>query len=154
MKIKIEIQDDLIEDEVVIRCSKLNEDVQRIGQAVSEIINSSQKLTFFKGGKEFYLMLKDILFFETEEKKVNVHTKDDIYQSKYKLYELEEMLPGYFMRVSKSTILNTKEIYSISWNLTSTSVVGFTGTQKSVYVSRSYYKVLKNKLDEKKNQWR
>lgn len=70
MKIKIEIQENLTEDQVIICCSKLDEEVQRISKAVTEVINSSQKLTFFKGGKEFYLTLEEILFFETEEKKL------------------------------------------------------------------------------------
>ena len=47
--------------------------------------------------------------FETEEKVVYAHTKDDMFQVKYRLYELEEILPGYFMRISKSTILNAKK---------------------------------------------
>lgn len=59
------------------------------------------------------------------------------------------MLPSYFLRVSKSTILNTREVYSITRNLTAASLVEFSGTHKKVYVSRSYYKALKLLLDER-----
>ena len=45
--------------------------------------------------------------------KRQAHTWDDLYQVKYKLYELEEILPGHFMRVSKSTILNLQKIYAL-----------------------------------------
>lgn len=38
---------------------------------------------------------------ETDGNAIQVHTRDDIYQTRYKLYELEELLPGQFMRVSK-----------------------------------------------------
>ena len=72
------------------------------------------------------------------------------YQTKYKLYELEDILPGFFMRVSKSTILNTNHIYSINRNLTASSVVAFSDTHKQVYVSRYYYKPLISKLEEKR----
>ena len=68
----------------------------------------------------------------------------------YKLYELEEFLPGYFMRVSKSTILNTNHIYSITRSISSSSKVEFQNTHKQVYVSRYYYKPLKIKLLEKR----
>lgn len=54
------------------------------------------------------------------------------------------------MRVSKSTILNINHIYSITRNLTSSSIVEFQNTHKQVYVSRHYYKPLKFKLLEKR----
>ena len=49
-----------------------------------------------KGETEFYLTLDDILFFETVGNAVAVHTADQIYQTKLRLYELEEILPGSF----------------------------------------------------------
>ena len=93
--------------------------------------------------------MDEILFFETDSDGINAHTRDNIYQTKYKLYELEELLPGSFMRISKSAIVNTSHIYSISRNLTASSVVAFADTHKQVYVSRYYYKPLINKLEEK-----
>lgn len=95
-------------------------------------------------------MLDDILFFETDENGISAHTRTDAYQVKYKLYELEELLPRFFMRVSKSAILNTNHIYSINRNLTASSVVAFLNTHKQVYVSRYYYKPLIGKLEEKR----
>ena len=150
MKIKIEIDENLTEDEVVIRCTGLTEEVAKVQKAVSEIVNASQKLVFYKGSTEYYLTLDEILFFETDESGISAHTRSDIYQTKYKLYELEDMLPGFFMRVSKSTILNTRHIYSINRNLTASSVVSFSDTHKQVYVSRYYYKPLISKLEEKR----
>ena len=67
---------------------------------------------------------------------------------RHRLYELEEFLPSYFLRVSKSTILNSKEVYSITKSLTASSLVEFRGTHKKVYVSRNYYKALKTMLDD------
>ena len=78
------------------------------------------------------MTLSKILFFETDENGISAHTRDEMYQTRYKLYELEDMLPGVFMRVSKSTILNTDQIYSIDRNLTASSVVAFLNTHKKV----------------------
>lgn len=152
MKIRIDIDENLIEDEVIIHCQSLTEEVAKIQQAVSEVVNASQRLVFYKGTTEYYLALDEILFFETADNTINAHTRDDIYQTKYKLYELEDILPGFFMRVSKSAILNTHHIYSINRNLTASSVVAFSGTHKQVYVSRYYYKPLISKLEEKRLQ--
>ncbi len=152
MKIRIDIDENLIEDEVIIHCQSLTEEVAKIQQAVSEVVNASQRLVFYKGTTEYYLALDEILFFETADNAINAHTRDDIYQTKYKLYELEDILPGFFMRVSKSAILNTHHIYSINRNLTASSVVAFSGSHKQVYVSRYYYKPLISKLEEKRLQ--
>ena len=150
MKIKIELDESLSEDEVLIRCRGLTEQVTEIQKAVSEVVNTSQRFVFYRGNTEYYLALDEILFFETDGDGINAHTRDNIYQTKYKLYELEDLLPGCFMRISKSSIVNTNHIYSISRNLTASSVVAFAGKHKQVYVSRYYYKPLVNKLEEKR----
>ncbi len=159
MKIKIEIETTLAEDEVIIRCRELTEEISAIQKAVSEAALTAQEtadtkrsLVCYKGTTEYYLALDEILFFETEGTGVSVHTRTEVYQTKYKLYELEDMLPRFFMRVSKSAILNIHHIYSINRNLTASSVVAFTGTHKQVYVSRYYYKPLISKLEEKRLQ--
>lgn len=152
MKIRIDIDEKLEEDEVIIHCQSLTEEVAKIQKAVSEVVNASQRLVFYKGTTEYYLTIDEILFFETADNTINAHTRADIYQTKYKLYELEDILPGFFMRVSKSAILNTHHIYSINRNLTASSVVTFAKTHKQVYVSRYYYKPLISKLEEKRLQ--
>ena len=149
MKMRIEIDETLEEEEVIIRCKELNSKIADLQNVIAGAAGQERKISFEKEGKEYYIPVEDILFFETEDKRVYVHTTDDVYMSKYKLYELEEILPYNFLRVSKSTVLNTKQIYSISWNITSSSVVEFLHTHKKVYVSRTYYKVLKERLSDR-----
>ena len=149
MKIKIEM-DEQAEEEVIIRCRGMTEQIAAIQRAVSEAAGAVQKIVLYKGNTEYYLPMNDILFFETDSDGINAHTRDNIYQTKYKLYELEELLPGSFMRISKSAIVNTSHIYSISRNLTASSVVAFEDTHKKVYVSRYYYKPLISKLEERR----
>ncbi len=153
MKINIEFDTSLTENEITIRCASLNEEVQKLQEVISDIALYSKKFVCYQGDTEYYLPSDDILFFETEAGSIRVHTADQVYLTKLKLYELEEILPGAFMRVSKSTILNTNHIYSITRNLTASSVVEFLGTHKQVYVSRYYYKPLKFKLEEKRNNY-
>lgn len=152
MKINIEFDESLTENEICIRCASLDEEIQRLQAAISDIAIGSKKFVCYQEEKECYISFHDILFFETESGHICVHTKDQVYQTKLKLYELEELLPGMFMRVSKSAILNTNHVYSITKNLASASIVEFAGTHKQVYVSRYYYKPLKFKLEEKRNE--
>ncbi|RKI42653.1 LytTR family transcriptional regulator [bacterium D16-51] len=150
MKIKIEFDEHMQEEEIIIRCSSLTEKIQKIQRTLSEIDNTKEKIILFKNETEYYLNLEDILFFETGLHGIEAHTIDNIFQCKFKLYELEEILPGSFMRISKSAILNTNKVYSINRNLTASSVIEFKNTHKQVYVSRNYFKPLKNKLEEKR----
>lgn len=150
MKIRIDIDENLTEDEILIRCRTLDGKTQRIYENLQEFSKESSQIVLTKGTVEYYLPLKLLLFFETEDNTVRAHTRDDVYETSYKLYELLEHLPGYFMRVSKSTILNMNQVYSISRNLTASSEVQFYNTHKQVYVSRNYYKELKIRLEEKR----
>ncbi|GKU27454.1 LytTR family DNA-binding domain-containing protein [Clostridium folliculivorans] len=150
MRIRIEIDNKIEENEVIIKCNQLSEEIKNIQIALDEILSQNKKIIFYRGETEYYLSLEEILFFETEESSICAHTIDNIYNVRYKLYELEEFLPGYFMRVSKSTILNTNHIYSITKSISSSSKVEFQNTHKQVYVSRYYYKPLKIKLLEKR----
>ena len=150
MKIRIELDTTVKENEFIIRCNEVTEEVTKIQKIVSDLIAEKEQMIFYKGNTEYYIGLNNILFFETEESLIYAHTLNEVYQVKYKLYELEEILPNNFIRVSKSTILNINHIYSITRNITSSSLVEFKNTHKKVYVSRSYYKVLKLKLSEKR----
>lgn len=150
MKIQIEVDEKIEENEVIIRCSKLSNDVKDIQTVLEDMLSQRKSIIFYKNDTEYYIPLQEILFFDTEEDGICAHTVDNIYSVKYKLYELEELLPGYFMRVSKSTILNLNKIYAITRSISSSSKVEFQNTHKQIYVSRYYYKPLKIKLLEKR----
>ena len=149
MKVRIEIDDSVTEDEVVIRCRSFDSNAARIQQAVTELTQQSD-LSFFKDNTEYYMPIDRILFFETAQSGIDAHTADDVFTIKKKLYELEEVLPRYFMRVSKSAILNLNMVYSVEKNITASSLVRFRGSTKIVYVSRIYYKAMKQRLDERR----
>ena len=147
MKLRIEVSDGLPEDEVMIRCGRVDDSIQKLQAYIHSL--TRPKLAFYKGQQEFYLPFEEILFFETDSEQVYAHTASDSFKVKYRLYELEAMLPHAFARVAKGAIVNTSRIYAISRNLTSSSQIRFAGTHKLVYVSRHYYQSLKNKMEER-----
>lgn len=152
MKVRVEIEEALEEDYVIIHCKRLNEQIMQVQNILTDIGSQDKTILLHRENKEYYLPLDRVLFFETENKEVRVHTKTEIYDTEYKLYELEELLPGYFMRISKSTIVNLNQVYSISRNLTSSSLIEFVNCHKQVYVSRNYYKALIDRLAEKRRK--
>ena len=98
MKLRIELDNQIKENEIIIKCSELSEEITKIQNIIFELISEKKEMIFYKGNTE-------------------------VYQVKYKLYELEEILPQNFIRISKSTILNINHIYSITRNITSASLV-------------------------------
>lgn len=149
MKVRMEVSDGLEEDEVIIRCSRADESVRKLYQLILEQSKIGPKITFYKQNQEYYFPLEDVLFFETEGEHIYAHTADDAYLIKYRLYELEQMLPHSFIRAAKSTIVNVRQIYSITRDLTSSSLVQFADSHKQVYVSRYYYRELRQRLQER-----
>ena len=149
MQIRIEMSDHG-EDEVIIRCKEITPEIVQLQKILADQSKKTESIVLFQGDTEYYIDVSQILFFETENQKVIAHTRTEAYETGKKLYELEEMLGGLFQRISKSSIVNITKIYSIKRNLTASSEIEFLGTHKRIYVSRSYYKVLKDKLDEKR----
>ena len=149
MKLRIEVTDGSSEDEVIIRCGRVDESVQKLQAYIQSM--SAPKMTFYKGAQEYFLPLEEILFFETEGEQIHAHTVNDAFRVKHRLYELEEKLPPSFIRAAKGTIVNTAKIYAIDRNLTSSSQVKFAGTHKHIYVSRHYYSSLKKKMNERRS---
>ena len=146
MKVRIELDPQMDEPEMIIRSPRLTEDVARLQQLILE--QKMTPLTFYKDRSEYFVDVSEILFFETDGEKIYGHTKEEAYEVRQKLYELEEILPIAFCRISKSTIVNTKQIYSIEKSFSGTSTVNFYQTHKQVHVSRHYYQLLKERLKE------
>ena len=149
LKIRIEMSEG-VQEEVVIRCREITPEIIRLQQLLSADSDRSNQFLLYKGDTEYYLNVNDIIFFETDGNAVMAHTRDDVYETRRKLYELEELLGGRFQRISKSAIVNVDKVYSIKRNVTSSSAIEFQGTHKQIYVSRAYYKILREKLEEKR----
>lgn len=150
MKVKIEIEEDLAEEEVIIRCRGLNDSVISLQNYISKQGGGKRCLSLKSADTEFFVTMEEILFFETQGREIRAHTANRILTCEYKLYELEELLPGSFMRVSKSAIVNLDHVYSVTRNLTASSVMEFAGSGKKAFVSRAYFKAVAERLKARK----
>lgn len=150
MRVRIEIEEGLAQEEVIIRCKTLSDTVVSLQNYISQQVGEKRCLVLTSGDTEYYVPLQDIYFFETESREIRAHTATQLFVCSYRLYELEELLPGSFMRISKSTIVNLDHVYSITRNLTASSVVEFDKSTKKASVSRGYYKALVERLNTKK----
>lgn len=147
MKIRIEICPEG-EDEIIIRCRERDGKIQSIERVLDGIVKARRELVLYIGNSEYYVPISDILFFETVDSKVCAHTRDAMYSSTYKLFELENLLPSSFVRISKSAIANVMQISSLTRELVGNGELRFYKTEKKTYFSRAYYKILKDRIEE------
>ena len=147
MKIRIESCSDG-EEEIIIKCKEHSREIDLIKTVIDSITKGGSELLLKIGNAEFYVSKEDILFFETYDGKVFAHTKDKMFATDYRLFELENIMPLYFVRISKSVIANIKRISSLERELTGNGNITFKDCDKRTYFSRGYYKILKDKIDE------
>ena len=152
MKVKLVIDETLVEDEIIVKCRELSDEIILLQKHIKNLKQESNKICLSKNDMEYYIDTKDILFFETTNTEVCAHTVDDVYYIKMKLYELEEMLKNNFTRISKSTVINIDQIYAIEKNIYSSDLVIFKNSHKKIYVTRVYYKSMKEKLQESRGR--
>ena len=150
MKIRTEIDSTIKDSEIVIRAPHLTEELLQLQKILLEANKEHKQMIFYKETKEFYFSLDEILFFTTNERQMDAHTENNVFQVKSKLYELENELPSKFVRISKSTIVNVDKIFSLTKNITSVSTVEFANTYKQVFVSRHYFNLLQNRLESRR----
>lgn len=146
MRIKIEISDAC--EEIVIRCHEHDEKILEIERALDSVLKGNGEIVLYSSGAEFYVAKCDILFFESEGDKIYAQTTNKRYVTTYKLFELEDLMPSYFVRISKSTIANVKAISSLRREVIGNGEVTFKNCERCAYFSRGYYKILREKIDE------
>ena len=87
--------------------------------------------------------VSEIYYFESVENVVFAYCKDEVYETKSRLYELEEKLSmTSFMRSSKSMIINLNKIESLSPIITG-RFQALLKNKELVMISRQYVGKLK-----------
>lgn len=67
MKIRIEVDNKIKENEVIIRCSEISKDVKKIQIMLDDMLSHKKQITFYRGDTEYYLSLEEILFLKLKK---------------------------------------------------------------------------------------
>jgi DNA-binding LytR/AlgR family response regulator len=126
-----------------IQCHSVSEEVREI---VAFVKSRQGQLTGIADERQYEISISDIFYIESVDNKAFIYTKSKVYETRQKLYELEEMLSKkHFLRVSKSTLLNLMKVSAIKPALNSR----FTAVLQSgeqVVITRKYVPALKKAL--------
>ncbi|MDF2541289.1 MAG: LytTR family transcriptional regulator [Herbinix sp.] len=143
MKIIIEDCNPDEEEQIIIRCSNMSETVMKL---ISELKMGQKKLTGTKDGNIIMIEPQNVYYFEGVDNKVFIYCKQNVYETKLKLYEIEAAYENSdFFRASKSVIINISKVRSLSPAFSGRlEALLFNG--EKVIISRQYVPELKKKL--------
>ena len=131
------------EEEIIIRCRQVDEQLLK---TIYSLKASHDKITVCKGEKIFQIPPSEIYYFDAVDNRVYAYTQKDVYETKLKLYELEERLTHTdFFRASKSTIINLAKVKNFSPSFNGRFEACLKNEEK-LMVSRQYVPHLKEKL--------
>ena len=147
MRVVIEIDPDK-DEEIRIRAKEMTPAIRSVSERLGNLLSGEPEITVRDGERERFLPPREILYAETAEGRVYVHTAHKVFSVSLRLYELEELLPRYFVRAGKSVIVNAMHITSLWHTPTGLGEAEFRNSDKKVYISRQYYKPVRDLIEE------
>lgn len=136
MKVSIKSIEDPAAEQVIIECTDVTNEIEEIRAFA---LSKGKGLTgYTEEQSAVRLSVEDIYYFEAVDEKAFAYTKNTVYEIKRRLYELEEAYKGcYFIRCSKSVVLNLMKLEGISPSLNGRFTAKMKNGEKLV-ISRKY----------------
>lgn len=143
MEIKVSKISKEQKETIWIQCYEITPEVHSIVRFVKSIQGT---ITGIEEDREQEICIPDILYIESVDDKTYIYTKNHVYSSKCRLYELENQLENKsFIRISKSCVINLMKIVSIKPALNGRFSALLTNNEE-VIISRKYVPTLKEKI--------
>lgn len=143
MKILINVDETRKDTEVMISCPGLTPEIEKV-LATLRILD--KQLMASKGDETYLVDVSKVIYIESVDRRTFVYTYEECYESKLKLYEVEEQLGAYgFFRISKSCIVQLKWIKSMKMDIGRKIRLTLENGEQ-IMVSRQYAEELKKKL--------
>ena len=131
------------EEEIIIKCRQMDEHLMRMIRTVKA---GQERLIGTRNGQIMQIQPKEIYYFEAVDNRVFLYGEREVFETRYKLYELEERLGGTdFFRASKSVLLNLSKVKSFATALGGRFEANMKNGEK-LMISRQYVHGLKEKL--------
>ena len=142
MRVRFEQVDGKEKEQALIRAVEKNADIL---SAMDLLENGSGSIKVIRDRSIFFCKLTQIYYIESVDKRTYIYTKGDCYESRDRLYELEEKLGMYLVRISKSMIVNLRKIQNVSAEPGGKMVAVLLNGER-VIISRNYVKEVKRRL--------
>lgn len=128
---------------VTVEYPEQNSQVSRI---IQKLKSEEKALAGTENGRNYKVLIPDIYYVESVDKRTFIYTKDKVYRSEKRLYQLESELKDYdFVKVSRTCLVNLNELMRIKALANSRLEAELTNGEK-VIVSRTYIPLIKRKV--------
>lgn len=142
MKITIETPKPNEEDEIIVRCKKVDENLMKVLYQLKD----ENRVTAYMERDIVKLFPKDIYYFECVDNKVFACCEKQVFDVRLKLYEIEQTLSDNdFIRISKSVVVNLNRIMSVAPMFNGRFEARLQNGEK-IIISRQYVPSLKKAL--------
>ena len=145
MKVRLDIDQQFAEEQIIIEAPTLSPRVQKVQNFVQSL---DQKETL-KGkfqDQVFLIEIQKIQRIYIENRKVLAETNQQTYALDIRLYQAVDILPTSFIQISQSEIINIDAISHLK--LTSNGLIEiYLKNESFTYSSRRYLKAIKEKLE-------
>lgn len=146
LKIEIHVDENASDLEIAVTCRQLTPDVEKILAALRMM---NRQLTAKKEDEIYLLDIAGIIYIESVDRKCFIYTSNEVYESEFRLYELEQQLEEYgFFRVSKSFLIHLQNIQSLRADINRRIRVTMSNGEQ-IIASRQYADELKKRLGVK-----
>lgn len=143
MKIEIFVDEEATDLKISVTCKQLSHDIKKI---LATLRMMNHQLTARKDAEIYLLDIADVIYIESVDRKCFIYTVDEIYQSDFRLYELEQQLEEYgFVRVSKSFLIHLQKIHSLKADINRKIRITMSNGEQ-IMASRQYADELKKRL--------
>ena len=145
MKVRLDIDQQYAEEQIIIEAPTLSPRVQK----VKDFVQSLDQKETLKGkfqDQVFLIEIQKIQRIYIENRKVLAETGNRTYALDIRLYQAVEILPASFIKISQSEIVNIDAISHLK--LTSNGLIEiYLKNDSFTYSSRRYIKAIKEKLE-------
>ena len=146
MKVECKISAEYKEPYAVLHINKMTDSVGEIISMLEKENANSLTLIAKKDKNTYFIKPEDISLIRTEGREIVCYDKrKNRYILDKPLYELENMLAVYFVRISKSTIVNINQINHVEASFNGTMGLEMKNGVTD-YISRSFRKSFKERL--------
>lgn len=126
-----------------IYCHTVSDEVTEI---VSFVKSRQGQLTGIIDGTQYEIPVSDVFYIECVDSRVFIYCREQVYETRLKLYELEnDLKEKHFLRVSKSVLANLMKIEAIKPALNGRFTAVLRSGEK-IIISRKYVPELKKAL--------
>lgn len=143
LKIEIFVDENAADLNISVTCKRLTPEIEKM---LATLRMMNHQLTAKKNEETYLLDIAQVIYIESVDRKCFIYTSDEIYESDFRLYELEHQLEEYgFFRISKSSLIHLQNVRTLKAEINRKIRITMSNGEQ-IIASRQYADELKKRL--------